>query len=273
MEIFHRLAGRLGKVVPRLIEAYRKSPVKHADETGWRTNGKNGYVWLFATPRISVFQFRKSRSAQIPQAVFGSQALPGVLVADRYAGYNRLPCPLQYCYSHLLREVQDLEKEFPDSTEVKAFVSTLAPLLSLAMGLRHQPICDEEFYRKAGEVKAGILAALNSPAQHLGIRRIQDIFRSNEENLYRWAENRPVPAENNLAERDLRPTVIAQKVSFGSQSDAGAHTRSILMSVLLTLKKQDLDVVAHLKHVLDQLAENIHQDPIPLLFPRGSPLH
>jgi hypothetical protein len=52
----------------------------------------------------------------------------------------------------------------------------------------------------------------------------------------------------NLAERDLRPTVIARKVSFGSQSDA---------------------VVAHLKGGLDRLADDIHQDPWPLLFPEG----
>jgi hypothetical protein len=72
-----------------------------------------------------------------------------------------------------------------------------------------------------------------------------------------------------LAERDLRPTVIARKVSFGSQSDAGAHTRGLLMSVLHTLKKRGRDVVAHLKGGLDRLADDIHQDPWPLLFPEG----
>lgn len=42
-----------------------------------------------------------------------------------------------------------------------------------------------------------------------------------------------MPAENNLAERELRPLVIARKVSFGSQSDAGARTREILMTTSL----------------------------------------
>jgi transposase len=64
-----------------------------------------------------------------------------------------------------------------------------------------------------------------------------------------------VSAENNLAERDLRPTVIASKVSFGSQSDARAHTCGILMSILHTLKKSQVDVVGHLKEVLAQLAK------------------
>ena len=83
VEVFQRLA-RLFKDAPRaLLEEYRQAPVKHADETSWRTNGKNGYTWLFATPDLSVFQFGQNRSAAVPKAVFGSERLPGVLVVDR----------------------------------------------------------------------------------------------------------------------------------------------------------------------------------------------
>jgi len=39
--------------------------------------------------------------------------------------------------------------------------------------------------------------------------------------------------------------------------------------VLCTLKKRGVDVTAHLKGVLDRLAEDIHQDPFPFLFPMG----
>ena len=271
VEMFHRVSRLWEKVPAQLIEGYRQSAVKHADETGWRTDGKNGYAWLFATPKLCLFLFRKSRSAEVPKSVLGPRPLPGVLVVDRYAGYNHAPCAIQYCYAHLLREVQDLEKEFPDSQEVRTFVSTLAPLLSLAMGLRNQPLSASCFRSQALKVKAQILSAVNHPARHLGIRRIQDIFRQNEKRLYLWAKDRAIPAENNLAERDLRPTVIARKTSFGSQSDAGAHTRGVLMTVLYSLKKQEVDVAAHLKKVLDQMANDIHQDPFPLLFPRDGP--
>ena len=271
VEIFHRLGRLLEEVPGRLIQEYRQAPVKHADETSWRTEGQNGYAWLFATARLSIFQFRKSRSASVPQAVFGEKPLPGVLVVDRYAGYNKVPCALQYCYAHLFREVENLGKEFPDSREVQGFVATFIPLLTLAMGLRNQPLSPNQFHRKASQVQSQIRAAVESPAQHLGIRRIQDIFRENESRLYHWAQDRNVPAENNLAERDLRPTVIARKVSFGSQSDAGAHTRGVLMTVLGSLKKRGVDVATHLKQVLDELAKNIRQDPFPLLFPRDPP--
>ena len=268
VEIFHRMARLFTGVVPTLIEQYRQSPVKHADETGWRTDGKNGYAWLFATSKISLFLFKKTRSSSVPRAIFGAERLPGILVVDRYNGYNKVPCDIQYCYSHLLREVQDLDKEFADQAEIKAFVSTAAPLLALAMGLRGQPISDAQFLLKASELKAQIKTAMEAPAQHMGIRRIQDIFTEHEGRLYHWSENREVPADNNLAERDLRPTVIARKVSFGSQSDAGANTRSVLMTVAHTLRKRGEDVAARLKYVLDELAKDIRKNPFSLLFPQ-----
>src|SRR5215472_12327840 len=160
-------------------------------------------------------------------------------------------------------------REFPDTAEVQAFVSTVAPQLALAMGLRTQPISDAEFARLAAVLKAQIIATMEAPAHPLGIRRLQEIFRAHADRRYHWAEDRRIPADNNLAERDLRPTGIALKVSFGSQSDAGAQTRGVLMSVLHTLKKRQVDVVAHLKRVLDQLALDVHQDPFPLLFPEA----
>jgi transposase len=271
VDIFHRMGRLFSGVVPRLTEAYRQAPVKHADETGWRTDGKNGYAWLFATSTISIFLFKKTRSSSVPRAVFGTERLPGTLVVDRYNGYNRMPCDIQYCYSHLLREVQDLEKEFPDQAEITAFVSTVAPLVALAMGLRGQSISDVQFLEKASELRAQIKAAMEAPAQHLGIVRIQDIFTEHEGRLYHWSENREVPADNNLAERDLRPTVIARKVSFGSQSDAGAHTRSILMTVVHTLRKRGEDVAARLTYALDELAKDMSKDPFSLLFPAHPP--
>lgn len=273
VEIFHRISRLFDQVPDQLIEQYRQAPVKHADETGWRTNGKNGYAWLFATPDISIFQFGKNRSAKVPQAVFGNEPSPGVLVVDRYSAYNRLLCLIQYCYAHLLREVTDLEKDFPDNPEIKTFVSTVAPMLSLAMGLRTQKITDKTFYRKAKKLKKEIQAAMESSAQHLAIRRIQDIFIENEGRLYHWADDRRVPADNNLAERDLRPSVIARKTSFGSITDAGAKTRSVLTSVVQTMKKQGQDVAAALKAALDSIAIDPTQDPIPLLFPRPAPGH
>nr|WP_083846772.1 transposase [Desulfomonile tiedjei] len=97
------------------------------------------------------------------------------------------------------------------------------------------------------------------------------IFRENEERLYHWARDRTVPTENSLAERDLRPSVVARKVSYGSISDNGAKTCSILTTVLTTLKKRGSDPTEQIKKTLDRLATNLKPDPYELLFQRSGP--
>lgn len=267
IEMLHRLAGMLAPVLPKLIAALRAAPVRHADETAWRTDGHSGYAWLFCTPTLSLFLFRATRSAAVPQEVLGEAPLSGVLVVDRYSGYNRVPCLLQYCYAHLLREVEDLGKEFPDAPEVAAFAATLIPVLAAAMHLQSQPLSEPEYGAQAVAIQQQIVATVEQSAQHLGIRHVQEIFREHPDRLYHWVHDRRVPADNNRCERDLRPTVIARKVSFGSQSDAGAKTREILMSVLHTLRKHHPDPQSHFKGVLDHLAIHSQPDPFPLLFP------
>lgn len=269
-EIFHRLGRYFSPTMGALKEAYRTSPVKHADETGWRNDGQNGYAWLFCTLALSIFLFKDTRSSSVPKGVFGEKQLPGVLVVDRYGGYNRLPVQIQYCYAHLLREVEKLEKDFPDDGEVKVFAGALGPLLADAMRLRSLEISDEEYYGQARELQGKIMTVSESPSHHLGIRAVQDIFTQHKDRLFHWVKDRRVPADNNQAERDLRPTVIARKVSFGSSSDAGAHTRSVLMSVLHTLNKQrkDQPLESAFKLILDEIASNPQVDLTTFILPR-----
>ena len=152
----------------------------------------------------------------------------------------------------------------------RVFTATLIPLLASAMHLRSQPITEEDYYRQAAALQQTIVSVSQQPAQHLGIRHIQDIFRDHADRLYHWVDNRNVPADNNRSERELRPTVIARKVSFGSQSEAGAKTREIMMSLLHTLKKRHQHPEDYFKSVLDRLASDIKQDTVSLLFPADS---
>jgi hypothetical protein len=135
--------------------------------------------------------------------------------------------------------VQDVGKEFPGSQEVQDFVGITAPLLSQAMQLRTLPISDKVFYARAGQLKMDIQQAMHREARHAGIQKIQNIFRENAHRRHHWAQARAIPADNNFAAREFRKLVIARKISFGSQSDAGAPTREILMTVLLTVKNKE----------------------------------
>jgi len=262
----HRLRVVLKPVMERLLEAYRQAPVKHADETSWRNNGHNGYAWLFACKDIALFRLRKTRSARVVQEVLGQEALPGVLVVDRYAGYNKAPCALQYCQAHLLRTVQDLGDEFPEQDEVQRFVSTASNLLAGAIHLRTLSLKDKEYLRLAAQLRDKIQQVMGESAQHPGIQKVQDIYREHAPRMYHWAESPSIPADNNFAERELRSLVIARKVSFGSQSDEGALTRETLMSILHTMRLRGIPVGQRLKSTLDRLAAHPQDNPYPLLF-------
>jgi len=248
--------------------------VRHADETGWRNDGLNSYAWLFATGTISLYRFRNTRAGIVAREVFGDLTLPGVLLVDRYIGYNGLPVSIQYCYAHLLRHVEDIQAEFPQDPEVVAFTSSLAAALSEAMSLRREVPRRAPYLRKAAALKARILRIVNADARHPGVQNIQSIFRENSGRLYHWVEGPEIPADNNFAERSLRPTVIARKLSFGSQSDRGMHTREILMSVIGTLAKRFTDPWQALKRALDGITAAIHAGVTPdipaLLFPAPS---
>ena len=270
-QAFKQVARRLEPTGEALVREYRRAPVRHADETGWRTDGQNGYVWLFATPTISLFRFRSTRAASVPAEVLGQQRLRGHLVVDRYHGYNKAPVTLQYCYAHLKRDTEAIQKDFPDEPEVAAFVSSLAPALAEVMTLRTLGLPRKEFLRRAARTKRRIIAVTHRQGRHPAIRKIQNIFREHRDRLYHWARDSSIPAENNLAERDLRPLVVARKVSFGSQSVAGARTRETLMTILHTLKKRRAPPATRLLSALDRLVENPSLDPFALIFALPKP--
>lgn len=267
LKALHRGADRLGPVLAPLLQEYRQAPVKHADETGWRTDGRNGYAWMFGTPHLALFRFRQTRSAHVAHEVFGAERSPGVLVVDRYDGYNKVPCALQYGYAHLLRDLQDLEKKFPQDPQVHAFVQDLAPCLAQAMKLRTFPLSRRQFRRRARRIKDAIQKIAYRPASHPAIWTFQEIFRTQTHRLFHWTRDPAIPADNNFAERQLRPLVIARKISFGSQSDRGARTREIWMTVLHTLAQRTPHVGQTLERALDALAQNPSLNLYRLLFP------
>ena len=126
-----------------------------------------------------------------------------------------------------LEQLKDEYRRHPVKKEIQTFVSCLAPLLAQVMHLQAKPIADQHYYQQALTLQRKIRACIRSPAEHPAIQTYQDIFRINNKRLYHWVTDRRVPAHNNPAERELRPTVIARKVSFGSHiSNGGSHALS-----------------------------------------------
>lgn len=91
----HRLGSMAESAYDKIILDYRNRIARHADETPWRTDGKNSYAWGFFALGVSIFVVGVSRSAATVRKILGEIALGGVLVVDRYAGYNKAPCAIQ----------------------------------------------------------------------------------------------------------------------------------------------------------------------------------
>ena len=51
-ELLHRLTEKLELTLAGLKAAIRVSPAVQADETGWREDGSNGYIWSASTPTV-----------------------------------------------------------------------------------------------------------------------------------------------------------------------------------------------------------------------------
>ena len=84
--VIRQVAQKVQPAVAEILECIRASPVVHADETGWRQDGVNGYIWTFSTPTDRYF-LRRGRNKQVMDEVLG-ESFGGVLVSDFYAAYH-----------------------------------------------------------------------------------------------------------------------------------------------------------------------------------------
>jgi len=85
-DALHTMAERGAGRVAAIRDEIRQSAVVHADETGWREDGQNRYVWLIATPTARYFELGRRTNEQIDQIL--GPAFGGILVTDFYSAYN-----------------------------------------------------------------------------------------------------------------------------------------------------------------------------------------
>jgi len=116
-EILHDVAEIGEKEYEGLLDRVRGSPVVHGDETGWREDGKNGYIWSFSTPEVRYYAYRRSRGSIVVNEVL-SDKFAGALVTDFYAAYNIYLGVKQRCWVHFGRDLKDLGEKNPDVSEV-----------------------------------------------------------------------------------------------------------------------------------------------------------
>lgn len=117
------VATRGVAAIEAIRQQTRESPVVHADETGWREDGQNRYVWVLATPKARYFEIGRLNIAQIDSMLGNS--FGGILVTDFYSVYNHFLGEHQRCWAHLLRDVRELVAQYPQDRSLARWARRL----------------------------------------------------------------------------------------------------------------------------------------------------
>lgn len=240
----------LGQQYDKLFSEIRGSPLVHADETGWRINGKNSWAWTFVTPKTTLFTIEQTRGKGIPEEKLKHAV--GVLVRDDYAGYQKLPLPQQSCWAHLLRKSHEAALQEHSSEEIKQLHKTLKDLFDLLAEDLGQPFNLKQRQELYGWYTTDIQKIINKNYTAVDAKRIQARINNQGTNLITALLYPGVPLTNNAAEKAIRPLVVTRKISGGNQSREGATIHAINMSIVETICKQKLPLLDTLQTYLLQ---------------------
>ena len=247
-EILHTVADYGRAEMNRLLNLVRGSPYINADETGWREDGLNGYIWTFSAKDVRYFIYRRSRSGEIPKEAIGDE-YEGVVVTDCYAGYNGVLADRQVCWVHLARDLHKLKERNADNEAVISWADGVKSVYERAKEFRSKNAHKRRAHRVLFEEE---IRKLVEP--HVGSDRPQAVlakrFMDHLEELFMFVEYPEVPSENNGAERALRPAVISRKVCGGTRSEKGSETKMTLMSLFGTWHIRGLDMLDSCRQLL-----------------------
>ena len=236
VRVLHIVAGKAAGTKARLREELRSSPVVHADETGWRQDGQNGYLWSFSGEQVHYVAAEASRASEVVRRVLGED-FRGVLVSDFYSAYNFLDCPHQRCWVHLLRDVHELTERHPQDKGVAQWAEAVHELYleAKATSQRDKDLPREERAAARQGLEERLLG-LATPylkadvPQRVLCQRIDRFLAE----LLTFVELPMVPSDNNAAERAIRPQVVARKISGGTRSPKGSATKATLATLFST---------------------------------------
>ena len=230
----------------QIKKALRRSNVVYADETGSRENGVNGYQWSFSNNNYQFNWYHKKRNKKVVREFVGEEggkgSFNGVLASDFFASYNEYNGFHQRCWVHLLRDIKKLQKELnykhpplniwaKNVREIyKDAKNYKDPDQKLPAGLQAEERIQKEAYFKEKIKKVcEPYTARNSPMSTLCVRMINFLPE-----LFTFIRFPGIDPDNNQAERALRHSVVKRKISGGTRSAKGSHTREVLASLFGT---------------------------------------
>lgn len=217
-----------GKDYEAICELMRTAKIVYADETGWRMDGENWWLWAFVTDQGVRYLLEGSRGGGIPREVLGKKH-DRVLVSDGYKVYDKLPGEHQQCWVHLLR-VAKLASPLMYADIAQLYVELGEELL--------KPLSDRDppcFQQRLDEIRQFHYHADSQQK----LEKVRTRIKNHTNTLLTCLRHTDVLPENNTAERAIRPQVVMRKIFGGSRSPDGAKAHEVNTSVIETKLKQN----------------------------------
>ena len=250
-----RLARWLEGKYRDLIRHLRASERVNGDETSWRIDGRNFWLWAFTDPTFTLYHVDQSRGGKVPLKLLG-KSFDGTLISDFYSAYDKLPGQKQRCLTHLMREVRELgeaDQSFADCPLSRKLMRWCREALRLKK--QWEQLERPEYEMKASRLEDRLEQLSIARWEHPDATRLGKRLSRYRGQLTRFLWDQKLEGTNNAAERALRPAVVMRKITGGSRSEDGAAAWATLASLLRTADQRGLGVYdATQKLILDYWA-------------------
>ena len=230
-------ANNLRPEYQTLTESVLSQTGTHFDETSWKVQkeeqGKFGWVATGTENNDTVFLLGKSRGKGNIKDI----GIPKLGISDDYGAYRNEFTAHQLCWAHPQRKLRDLAEsgEFGKRSK-KQILKTYQSFSNLYKNIRKKldipfsPYIKKKFQNIFNQILE------NHTLDPTPLSRIKTSLRKNRDKYFTFLNHPNIPIDNNKAERALRHLVIKRKTSFGSKTQRGAETTSILASIIMSLK-------------------------------------
>lgn len=252
--LLNRLARHWEAEFDLLCRLLASSAVVHADETGWSLKS----VWAFLSEKVRVLLFGVPKDAQTLEQILDPATFAGIVISDDAAVYANFS-QSQKCWAHLLRKAIKLTLLDPTNTEYRQFADRLLEIYREACRVqRDRRLGDAGRAKKVSALEDEVLElcapkwALELPPSEgpdndyrLLCNELMRLLLSEQLFVFVTAsavvkpngEPMPVSGTNNEAERTLRSAAEARKTGRTSKTPRGARRRTVVVSVLESLRQ------------------------------------
>ena len=100
-----RMARELGPLYEKIKEEVRNSPAINGDESVWRVDGTNYWLWAVVTRYAVIYEVHRRRNSKVPKKMLGKD-YSGCVTSDSWGAWNVIGAMHQKCHLHYVRDVK-----------------------------------------------------------------------------------------------------------------------------------------------------------------------